>query len=38
VSYEADLPTGATTILLAAALYVAVQLGSVWRRRAASRT
>ncbi len=33
VSYEADLPVGATTILLAAALYVVAQLAGAWRRR-----
>jgi len=33
VSYEADLPVGATTILLAAGVYVAVQIGSAWHRR-----
>lgn len=33
LSYEADLPAGATTILLAAAVYGLVQLGAALRRR-----
>lgn len=33
ISYGSDLPTGATTILLAGAVYLAVHLGAgVWRR------
>ncbi|MBC8425624.1 metal ABC transporter permease [bacterium] len=38
VSYEADLPVGATTILLAAALYVVAQLAGAWHRRLKSNT
>jgi len=33
VSYGSDLPTGATTILLAAAVYVVAQLWAAWRER-----
>ena len=33
VSYDADLPVGATTILLAAGLYMLVQFAVAWRRR-----
>ena len=33
ISYRSDLPTGATTILLAGAVYLAVHLGAgLWSR------
>ena len=37
ISYELDLPVGATTILLAAAVYVIVNLAFGWRKRLSTR-
>jgi zinc transport system permease protein len=38
ISFDSDLPVGATTILLAAAVYLVVHLGAgIWQRRVARR-